>query len=169
MAKQPRSGAKSATTASEQAPATEALFYHLEHFPLERVLPALVEKTLDRGWRAVIQTGSEERLEALDGLLWTYRDDSFLPHATAKDGDPAAQPIFLTSDETNPNEAAIRFLVDGATTADLTSYQRLVFMFDGHDPQAVADAREQWKAATAAGCAATYWQQSRDGRWEKKA
>ena len=36
---------------------TEVLFYHLEHQPLERVLPSLVEKTLERGWRAVVQAG----------------------------------------------------------------------------------------------------------------
>ena len=44
----------------------EVLFYHLEHQPLERVLPMLLERTMERGWRAVVQVGSAERLEALD-------------------------------------------------------------------------------------------------------
>ena len=94
-----------------------SLFYHLEHQPLERVLPSLVERTLERGWRAVVQAGSEERVEALDTLLWTYREDSFLPHGTRRDGNVAAQPIYLTSNEDNPNGAGVRFLVDGAETA----------------------------------------------------
>ena len=100
---------------------TEVLFYHLEHQPLERVLPSLVEKTLERGWRAVVQAGSEERVEALDTLLWTYRDESFLPHGTRRDGNPALQPVYLTTGEDNPNGATVRFLVDGAETADLTA------------------------------------------------
>jgi DNA polymerase III subunit chi len=148
---------------------TEVLFYHLEHQPLERVLPSLVEKTLERGWRAVIQAGSEERLEALDTLLWTYKDDSFLPHGTKKDGHAELQPVYLTTGDDNPNGATVRFLVDGAAAADFAGYARLVYLFDGHEPQAVEQARAEWKRAKAAGCAVTYWQQSESGRWEKKA
>jgi DNA polymerase III subunit chi len=148
---------------------TEVLFYHLEHQPLERVLPNLVERTLERGWRAVVQAGSEERVEALDTLLWTYREESFLPHGTRRDGNSAAQPIYLTSNEDNPNGAGVRFLVDGAETSDLSSYDRVVYLFDGRDAAAVAKARLHWKAAKGAGCEVTYWQQSSEGRWEKKA
>jgi DNA polymerase III subunit chi len=148
---------------------TEVLFYHLEHQPLERVLPSLVEKTLERGWRAVVQAGSEERVEALDTLLWTYREESFLPHGTKRDGNPALQPVYLTAQEDNPNGATVRFLVDGAETADLTAYARIVCLFEGRDAAAVARAREQWTGAKGAGCDVTYWQQSPEGRWEKKA
>lgn len=148
---------------------TDVLFYHLEHFPLERVLPSLVEKTLERGWRAVVQAGSEERVEALDTLLWTYREDSFLPHGTKRDGRDAEQPVFLTSDTANPNGAQVRFLVDGAETHELAAYTRVVYLFDGRDETAVQQARGSWKAARDAGCAVTYWQQSAEGRWEKKA
>lgn len=148
---------------------TEVLFYHLERSPLEHVLPTLVEKTLARGWRAVIQAGSNERIDGLDDLLWTYRDDSFLPHATAKDGDPAQQPVFLTTEEENPNRAQIRFLVDGANCAAIRDYARVVYMFDGQNTEALAQAREQWKRAKAEGCDVTYWQQSDAGQWEKKA
>jgi DNA polymerase III subunit chi len=148
---------------------TEVLFYHLEHQPLERVLPSLVERTLERGWRAVIQAGSDERLEALDTLLWTWKDDSFLPHGTLKDGNAELQPVYLTTGHDNPNGATVRFLVDGAVTADVAGYTRLVYLFDGHDPQAVEQARSEWTRAKAAGCAVTYWQQGESGRWEQKA
>jgi DNA polymerase III subunit chi len=148
---------------------TEVLFYHLEHQPLERVLPNLVERTLARGWRAIVQAGSEERVEALDTLLWTYAEESFLPHGTKRDGNDAAQPVYLTTEDANPNGASVRFLVDGAEASDITGYARIVYLFDGHDGAAVARAREQWKAAKAAGCEVAYWQQSPEGRWEKKA
>ena len=148
---------------------TEVLFYHLEHQPLERVLPSLIEKTLERGWRAVVQAGSQERVEALDLLLWTYREDSFLPHASTRDGDAGNQPVYLTSDQDNPNGAQVRFLVDGAEAGETGDYTRIVRLFDGRDETAVAGARQHWAAAKAAGCAVTYWQQSPEGRWEKKA
>jgi DNA polymerase III subunit chi len=148
---------------------TEVLFYHLERQPLEKVLPTLVEKTYERGWRAVIQAGSKERVEALDTLLWTYKEEGFLPHGTRQDGDAAEQPVYLTTEPENPNQATVRFLVDGAEAGELKDYERVVFIFDGHDPEALGEARAQWKAAKDAGFALTYWQQSPEGRWEKKA
>jgi DNA polymerase-3 subunit chi len=147
---------------------SEVLFYHLERAPLERVLPSLLEKTLERGWRAVVQSASTERLEALDLALWTYTEDSFLPHGTERDGSTDVQPIFLTTGDANPNGAGVRFLVDGAETSDFESAARLVYLFDGHDPEATGKARQQWQAAKAAGCAVTYWRQSDNGRWEKQ-
>lgn len=146
----------------------EVLFYHLERHPLERVLPSLLERTLERGWRAVVQSASSERLEALDLALWTYTDESFLPHGTARDGNADVQPIFLTTGDDTPNGAGVRFLVDGAEAASFENVARLVFLFDGHDQEATGKARQQWQAAKAAGCAVTYWRQSESGRWEKQ-
>jgi len=149
---------------------TEVLFYHLQGQPLERVLPTLIERSLERGWRVVVQSSSEERVEALDAQLWTYRDDSFLPHGTHREASAAEQPVLLTVDDHNPNAAAVRFLIDGAPVPpDAQSYQRIVLMFDGTDDDAVADARTRWSAAKAAGFAVTYWQADDTGRWIKKA
>lgn len=148
---------------------SEILFYQLDRQPLEQVLPSLVEKTLERGWRAVIQCGSQQRLEALDTTLWTFRDDSFLPHGTKSDGHSESQPVFLTTENDNPNGAGVRFLVDGATTSDFDGYVRIVYLFDGRDKDAVAEAREAWRAVKEVGCTATYWQQGDNGGWQKKA
>jgi len=150
-------------------PTVEALFYHLKRQPLEAVLAQLLEKTLERGWRAVVQAGSQERLDALDQHLWTWRDDSFLPHGTVRDGSPERQPVFLTTGDENPNGATVRFLVDGASPPDPAGYTRLVVMFDGRDEAALTAARADWKVLKAKGCAVTYWQQSERGGWEKKA
>src|SRR5690606_11987616 len=144
------------------------LFYHLEVRPLEAVLPQLLEKTLERGWRAVVECGSRERAEALDAHLWTYRDDSFLAHGLAGEETDALQPILLTTDQANPNNAGVRFFVDRAVPHSAEDYQRLVYMFSGHDPDAVAEAREAWRTLRS-GHSVTYWQQETDGRWSKKA
>lgn len=149
--------------------ASEVMFYHLEGAKLEAVLPQLLEKTLARGWRAVVQAGSDERLAALDIALWSYRDDSFLPHGTAALGSSARQPVYLTTGDDTPNDAGVRFLVDGARAASFEGFARFVYLFDGADPEAVAIARDEWKAAKAAGCEVTYWQQSESGSWRKKA
>ena len=146
----------------------EVLFYHLEQRPLEAVIPQLLEKTLERGWRAVIEVGSTERAEALDAHLWTYRDDSFLAHGLAGEPTDALQPILLTTGTDNPNGAVVRFFVDRAVPQSAEGYQRIVYLFSGHDPDAGSEARLAWRGL-APGNTLTYWQQEPDGRWVKKA
>lgn len=145
----------------------EIWFYHLERQPLDQVLPLLLERTLARDWRAVVQSGSPERLEAMDTLLWTYRDDSFLPHGTKRDGHSDRQPVYLTDDDTNPNSANIRFLVDGAEMIAAEAYDRVVYLFDGADDAALSAARAAWRDVKAGPFDATYWRQNDAGRWEK--
>ena len=148
---------------------TELLFYHLQNQPLEKVLPTLLERSLDRGWRVVVQAASEERVEALDAHLWTFRDDSFLPHGTWRDSEASQQPILLTVNDDNPNRASVRFLLDGAPVPqDAEAYERIVLVFDGDDPDAVATARERWSDAKAKGFEVTYWQPDDEGRWQRK-
>jgi len=149
---------------------TEVLFYHLQGQKLEGVLTPLLEKSIERGWRVVVQGASEERIDALDSHLWIYSDDSFLPHGTWREAEAPDQPVVLTVTDANPNAATVRFLIEGvAVPADADTYQRLVLMFDGDDEEAVAAARAQWSEVKSRGFEATYWQPDDSGRWVKKA
>ena len=147
---------------------TEVLFYHLETQPLERVLPQLLEKTIERGWRAVVETSASERAAAIDTLLWTYRDDSFLPHAIAGEPTDADQPVLITADTGNRNAANVRFFVDRAVPQTGEGYDRIVYLFSGHDPDAVSEARVAWTSLKE-GNSLTYWQQDANGRWARRA
>jgi len=149
---------------------TEVLFYHLKGQTPEQVLPALLQKSLDRGWRVVVQAATDERVEALDAHLWTWRDDSFLPHGTSREAEATQQPILLTTNDDNPNGAVVRFLIEGAgMPADVASYQRVVLLFDGEDPDALDAARIRWSEAKSAGFEVTYWQADERGSWQRKA
>ena len=146
---------------------TEVLFYHLTRQPLDKALPALLEKCLERKWNVVVQASAPERVSALDDALWTYADESFLPHAAGPDG--TQESIWLTTSDQNPNGAAVRVLVDGAEPPELAPYQRALVMFDGHDQEALDAARAQWKTLKAQGHELTYWKQADDGRWKREA
>jgi DNA polymerase-3 subunit chi len=148
---------------------TPIYFYHLERQPLEAVLPKMLQTSLERGWRAVVQAGSEERAEALAALLWSYDDESFLPHGTKADGLPDLQPIWLTASDENPNSANIRFYVDNAAVGDVDGLVRAVVLFDGNDAEAVENARSGWKRFRGAGHEVSYWQQDEQGRWQNRA
>ena len=150
---------------------TETLFYHLERRSLEEILPGLVEKSLQRGWRAAIKTDSSERSDALDTLLWTYDDQSFLAHAQLGDGEASGQPVLITVEEGNPNSAQIFFYVGGALPSDwqgLRDLARVVLLFDGRDEMALAAARAAWKDAKTAGHDVTYWKETPSGKFEKQ-
>ena len=148
---------------------TEVRFYHLQRRTLEQALPKILEKVLERGWRAVVLAGSPERVDALNQHLWTYDPSSFLPHGSARDGFAADQPVWLTAEEDNPNGATVLVQVDGVTSAAMGSFDLVCDLFDGNDGEAVLAARERWKACKAAGHALTYWQQNDRGGWVKRA
>jgi DNA polymerase-3 subunit chi len=147
---------------------TEVGFYHLTRTPLERALPKLLEKVVAGGMRAVVIAGSPERVAALDAALWTYEQLSFLPHGTARDGMAEDQPIWLTTEDENPNGANVLVLTDGAQSAQVAQFARCLDMFDGRDAESVAAARERWKAMKSAGHTLAYWQQNEAGGWEKR-
>lgn len=148
---------------------TEVLFYHLTESKLEDALPPLLDKSVERGWRVAVQMADAARRDFLDNHLWTYREDSFLPHGTDTGEMPEHQPVLLTLSDENINGAKVRFFVDGADAASLDPYDRVVFMFDGYDQTQLEGARAQWKKLKGEGHVLTYWQQTPEGRWEKKA
>ncbi|WP_372424131.1 DNA polymerase III subunit chi [Salinarimonas chemoclinalis] len=149
---------------------SDVWFYHLQRATLEEALPRLVVKAREKGWRVAIRTTGEERRDALDDLLWTFEDESFLPHVTETDPQAAEEAVVIQTGEGDLNAPDALLLVDGAALPeDLARYQRVTLIFDGDDDDAVAQARVRWKAVKAAGHEASYWTQDEKGRWVKKA
>jgi len=148
----------------------EVWFYHLERTGLDQALPELLDKTLARGWRALVRATGPERLEHLDGWLWSYRDDSFLPHGLAGEPNAARQPVLLTTEaQGNPNQADALFLIDGAEPGAFEGYARCLVLFDGKDEMALQASRALWKEWKSRGFDLTYYQQTDRGGWAEKA
>ena len=146
----------------------EVWFYHLERTALDQALPELLERTLARGWRALVRSAAAERIEHLDGWLWSYRDDAFLPHGAAGEAHEDRQPVLLTTGMEATNAPQVLVLLDGAEPGDLEGYARCLILFDGRDEAAVATARGRWKTLKGAGLPVAYWKQGERG-WEKTA
>lgn len=147
---------------------TEVRFYHLMSKRLEQALPEIVSKAVERRMRVVVKAGSRERIEVLDGALWTYDPASFLPHGYVRDGHEADQPVWLTEDEDNPNNADVLILTDGASSGNVGNYKLCLEIFDGNDDAAVTTARSRWKEYKDAGHATVYYQQDDAGKWQQK-
>lgn len=149
--------------------AGEIWFYHLESASVEETLPPLIEKCLERGWRAQILSPLAERLQALDSHLWTWKPNSWLPHLSPGADARHRSPIILgqESDQADRPQTEAVFLLDGAPWAGLEGVARFFVLFDGRDPDNVSHARQQWRVAKEAGLQPTYWRQGEDGRWAK--
>jgi len=141
-------------------------FYHLTRTPLEPALGRLLERVLASGQRAVVVASSPERVEALNRALWTFGRESFLPHGTREDGFAEEQPVFLTHEADYPNGATVLVLVDGAEVEPPPQFTRCLYLFDGNDESAVAQARDFWRRLRERGETLTYWQQTERG-WQK--
>ena len=147
---------------------TEAWFYHLEQGSVDEALPELLEKTMARGWRAVVRSTDAALLEHLDAWLWTYRDDSFLAHGRAGEANAARQPILLTGGEARENAAEALFVLD-EPPGDLSAYERCIVLFQGADEIALARARRLWSSYKAAGSTVAYWKQQETRGWSRQA
>lgn len=148
---------------------TDIRFYHMQQKKLEQVLPEIVAKAREREFRIVVKLGSRERVEVMDTTLWTFNPASFVPHGYAKDGFEAEQPVWLTTEDDNPNAATMLVLADGATSDKVPDYALCCEIFDGNDEDAVTAARARWTSYKSAGHELSYFQQDDNGRWEKKA
>ena len=147
----------------------EVSFYHLQMQPLEQALPKLLEKVFERGLPTLVRVREPQMTDYLNNLLWTYRPDSFLPHDTDTSKTPDQQPLLISAaPDQNMNGASVLVLLQDADAADLESYDRCLYMFDGNDPASLNLARARWKLFKEDGCTVTYWQQSETG-WQKKA
>lgn len=152
-----------------EATGTEIWFYHLERSSLGQVLPELLDRTLQRGWRAIVRVADPSQLEDIDDALWTWREDSFLAHGLASEPHADRQPILLTSSQENPNGAHALFIVDGSELGETETYARCFIIFEGRDETALHGARELWRKLKGQGANLAYWKQSDEGRWEKAA
>lgn len=145
-----------------------AYFYHLTRRRLEDALPVLVERSLAQGWRVEVRGTRSDALAKLDDHLWTYSEESFVPHARAVQDVADTAPVILTDQALSGYDCIL--CVDGAEVSadEVNASQRACLIFDGEDEQALTHARGQWKSLTGAGCSAQYWSEE-SGKWELKA
>ena len=147
---------------------TDIRFYHMTRKTLERALPELLAKALERYPRILVKTADADQAAMLDQVLWTYDPGSFMPHSATADDFAAEQPVFLTPDDIKPNSAKMIVLTGGATAEDVGVFDLCCELFDGNDEDAVMAARGRWSAYKDGGHELTYFQQDDEGRWIKK-
>jgi DNA polymerase-3 subunit chi len=142
-------------------------FYHLTRSPLDRVLPAITQKVLEEGGRLLIVAEEDGARAKLDGLLWDYSPESFLPHAQAGAADDSLQPVLIADTPQAGNGARNIALADGVWRDEALQFDRAFHFFD---EDRIVEARAAWKGlADRDGIERRYWKQNEAGRWEQAA
>jgi len=142
-------------------------FYHLTATPLDRALPQIAAKVVERGDRLLIVSARDDQRAELDRLLWVYRADSFLPHAQLGAGEDALQPILIAPEVRPANEARYIALVDGEWRDAALDFDRAFHFFED---EFIRPARDAWRALGGRdGVERRYWKQNDGGRWEQAA
>ncbi len=146
----------------------EYWFYHLESATVEGILPGLLEKTRQKGWRALVKL-PQDKLIAMDEYLWTYKDDSFLPHG--RDDEPLAdlQPVTLSASAVNALGHQAVFLIGGTDIENMDGVERCMVMINGRSQDDIVRERKRWKTLKDTEATLAYYQQNERGGWDKKA
>jgi len=148
---------------------TEIRFYHLQKQSLDQALPLILEKAYGAKYRALVIMQDEKEAERMSSLLWSYKQSSFLPHGSKKDGKAEQHPVWISDKDENVNQSNALILSQGRTSEKVSDYDLVCEMLNGHSDQEVNDARSRWKQYQDAGYDITYWFQNENGGWEKKA
>lgn len=146
----------------------DIVFYHLTSTSLDQALPKLLEKALQGNFRVLVRVATPTEAERVNGLLWSYNPESFLPHGTAKDGHSDQQPIYITAEEENPNKASLLLTACGLQLESVSMYARVLDIFDGGNEQQVMQARGRWEYYSANNHSMSYIKQNASGGWEKQ-
>jgi DNA polymerase-3 subunit chi len=144
----------------------EIRFYHLQKQSLEQALPRILSKALDQGHKIIIKT-KKDTIEAVSELLWNTELDPFLAHGSVFEKNEELQPIYITDEEKNPNQADILILINGEAYNNMDKFKLCCEIFDGNNQDALSQARLKWKEYKDAKLNTTYWQEDAQGKWKK--
>lgn len=110
----------------------------------------LLERIRTSGLRAVVLCPDRDQARHLDRLLWTFRDDSFLPHGLIGAVDPELTPILISSDGEPASETPVLLNLSNEVPAALDRFERLCEAID-NDAGVRSAGRERFREYRAKG------------------
>lgn len=108
----------------------EINFYQVSEDVVKSIAPLMI-KMLKDDKKAFIYTKSHDRISELDRILWSYGRNSFIPHVTSfeKDFDFKRQPIVISNEENNINDAQYLVFLDEPSADFIAKFSRVFYFF----------------------------------------
>ncbi len=141
----------------------EINFYQVDDIIYKSIAPLLI-KVLDEEKKALIYCQDEKQVEEIDGGLWSFSKTKFIPHGTKTTKlEPAKQPVFITNQLTNANQAEYLIMLDEVEEKFLSEFGKIFYFFSSGD---VADARKLWAKYKKQSFTLNFYKKE-DGAWIK--
>jgi DNA polymerase-3 subunit chi len=104
----------------------------------------LAQKAYDAGQKVHVHTGDAAQTQRLDDLLWTFRQQSFVPHARA--GTPEADGSPVVIDHGDAPDAPYQLLFNLAADVPpfFSRFERVIEVI-GRDPDEVRQGRARYR------------------------
>ncbi len=114
---------------------TQIIFYSTAPFQVEKTLFTLLEKSLEKGNKSLLLFKDKEKCLSINEQLWTYKQNSFLPHISEDDQiyDNIDIPVYLSTKNENPFKAELLFSIDGFLPDNIDHFERVIIIIDVND------------------------------------
>lgn len=111
----------------------------------------LAEKAWQKGYRVFIHTSSDFEARQLDELLWTFRAESFVPHAVITDPNSAGSPVLVGSGHEPDLALDLLINLSDVVPAYFQRFPRLAEIVEPNDTQREL-ARRRYRHYREQGC-----------------
>lgn len=106
----------------------------------------IVEKLYEQGFSVTVFTKDSSQKHTLDRMLWTWKQESFIPHTTEIDPDSDTdEAVLLTEQEDLPVRTDAVVLYDPLPPEKLHKYQLVVDFAEVYDKARLQKSRQRFK------------------------
>lgn len=133
---------------------TQLLFVETTAQEQRRDLCRWVERFVDEGRRVFVWTTSTLSAQQLDGLLWSFSKQSFVPHRIATDptdGESAPEPVLIGWVLPTHRRAQILLCDEAPVLTAAPSFDMIVHFVPMDDPVKRDESRRLWTTAKGMG------------------
>jgi len=110
----------------------------------EQLACRLADKAYQLGHRVYIHTDNTSQTQQMDKLLWTFRQNSFVPHALLEDGEESPPPVILGNSDEPGDHADVLINLSHAVPEFFSRFERVTEVIS-QIPEHVKLGRDRYK------------------------
>ena len=149
-----------------QSKLEKAFFYNATRREILNDIAILTEKLYKKNNHILLYCADQETVDTLDEYLWSYREDSFIPHSKKNNEKKLFYPILITNEILNEHEHNILLVLNGVLIkeTDWTKFNKVYYFFDEQNLEEKENARSMWKSFSSLEIDCRYWV-NKENKW----